>query len=100
MSTASGTNSAIRAEFRGWLPTHLKSLRGQDELGDRYAEYRGVRRMFIHSFRKSELKADLRKTGFKENKWIGIVAKEASLVEDPNWRHAFQLVGWVVVVDE
>ncbi len=81
-----------------WLVANaMKSLRGQGELGDRYAEYRGIRRMFIHSFRKSELKADLRQSGFGELHWLGILGKETSVVEDPTWRHAFQVVGWVVV---
>ena len=75
----------------------FRSMTGECELGDRYAEYRGINQMFIHSFRKTELKADLRQAGFNATKWFGILPDRSKAIEDPTWKLAFQLVGWVVV---
>jgi hypothetical protein len=45
-----------------WLIANaFRSATGKCELGDRYAAYRGIKKMFIHSFRKMELKEDLRR---------------------------------------
>lgn len=48
-----------------WFAGHLADVvRGRNEFGDRFAEYRGIRNMFIHSFRKSELIGLLEAGGF------------------------------------
>ena len=71
-----------------WLAGHLMEVAmGKCDLGDRFAKYRNVSDMFIHSFRKSELEAALKQAGF--------VVKEWHRVEDqPKSKTP---VGWVVV---
>ena len=73
-----------------WLITNtFQSVCGRCELG--------VRNMFIHSFRKTELKTDLQMAGFRQTTWYGVHSKHKKLVESPSGRQTFQLVGWIVV---
>ena len=81
-----------------WLLSNfMQTLQGKSELGDRFAEYRGIKNMFIHSFRRRELQRDLRHSGFDQMHWFGIRANETTAVENPNWSSVFQDVGWIVV---
>ena len=71
-----------------WFAKHLIEVaRGKCELGDRFARYRNISEMFIHSFRKHELETLLNDAGFLVEAW--------HRVEDP--RNARATVGWVVV---
>ena len=83
-----------------WATKSLwRSLRGKQEFGDRTANYRGVKNMFIHSFRRNELRRDLKLAGFKSEHWIGVppgdqpfkIDAPNGLLGDLNW------VGWTVV---
>ena len=84
-----------------------KACAGKQEFGDRTATYRGVKNMFIHSFRRAELKRDLKRAGFTENKWIGIRPAVSSAVSEAGlatnidaplpWLSDLRLVGWIVV---
>ena len=85
----------------------IKACSGKEEFGDRTATYRGVKNMFIHSFRRAELKRDLEQAGFTVDKWIGIrPAVSSSVVKtDPAtnidaplpWLSDLRLVGWILV---
>jgi len=71
-----------------WFAKHLVDVaRGNCELGDRFALYRNISEMFIHSFRKRELESLLNDAGFKVETW--------HRVEDPQIARA--TVGWVLV---
>jgi len=49
----------------GWFAKHLVAVaRKQNEFGDRFSDYRGIRNMFIHSFRKRELTRLIEQSGF------------------------------------
>lgn len=77
-----------------------KASRGKQEFGDRTATYRGVKNMFIHSFRRAELKRDLKQAGFTVNKWIGIppASNQTTDLDAPlPWLSDFRLAGWIVV---
>lgn len=76
-----------------------RSLRGQHEFGDRTANYRGVKDMFIHSFRRRELARDLNQAGFKIEQWIGIPSGDQpfDLNAGLPWCSDLRLVGWTVV---
>lgn len=77
-----------------------KACRGKHEFGDRTATYRGVKNMFIHSFRRAELRRDLEQAGFTVNKWIGVrpATDQATDIDAPlPWLSDLRLVGWVVV---
>ena len=85
--------------FKWAARSFVRSLRGQQEFGDRTATYRGVKNMFIHSFRRNELARDLKRAGFKVDRWIGIPAGDQPfrlnaglpLLSD------LRVVGWTVI---
>jgi SAM-dependent methyltransferase len=71
-----------------WFGKHLIDVAGgKCQLGDRFATYRSISEMFIHSFRKRELESLLNDAGFRVEVW--------HRVEDPQKARA--TVGWVVV---
>ena len=72
-------------------------LRGTGDFGDRTATYRGVNQMFIHSFRKTELKQALENAGFKKQTWFGILPGATEPVEKFPLASFLRLVGWIVV---
>ncbi len=77
-----------------------KASRGKQEFGDRTATYRGVKNMFIHSFRRAELKHDLAQAGFTADKWIGIppASNQTADINAPlPWFSDLRLAGWIVV---
>lgn len=74
-------------------------LRGNLELGDREADYRGIKNLFIHSYRRRELAADLRSAGLTPKHWHGIVQGETTVTEHVSSWDAFRMVGWIVVCD-
>lgn len=51
--------------FRWVVSNIASSIMGPTEIGDRYCEYRGVNQMFIHSFRKREIRNLLEECGFE-----------------------------------
>ena len=78
----------------------FKACLGKQEFGDRTATYRGVKNMFIHSFRRAELKRDLEQAGFTVTKWIGIppASSSATNIDAPlPWLSDLRLVGWILV---
>lgn len=80
-----------------WLVANgLAALNGKTEWGDRFARYRGVNNMFIHSFRRCELRRDLAQAGFEQLEWFGIGAQQTE-VRPVRWWNALGLVGWIVV---
>ncbi len=88
--------------FRNAAASMWKACRGKQEFGDRTATYRGVKNMFIHSFRRAELKRDLEQAGFTVNKWIGIrsASDQATDLDAPlPWLSDLRLVGWIVVCE-
>lgn len=71
-----------------WCAGHLVEVaKGRCELGDRFATYRNIKDMYIHSFRKGELKRLLASAGFSIEVW--------HRVEDSNDQKG--TVGWVLV---
>lgn len=69
------------------------------ELGDKWFPYRGVPRMFLHVFRKRELKADLRHAGFSILKAIPLNAPRRHALRHPWLLPAIRTNGWIVVCD-
>ena len=86
--------------FRSAASSLWKACTGKQEFGDRTATYRGVKNMFIHSFRRAELKRDLVQAGFTVNKWIGIrpASNSTNNIDAPlPWLSDLRLVGWILV---
>lgn len=73
--------------------------RGKQELGDRTAAYRGLKNLFIHSYRRSELIADLSSADFQPQHWHGVMPGENDLVDTLPMFSALRVVGWVAVCE-
>ncbi len=85
---------------KSWLARSVvKTMLGKQELGDRYSNYRGIRNMFIHSYRKRELRQELRRCGFHNQSWYGLRPDSTEIIPSPGWFETFQLVGWTVACD-
>ena len=75
----------------------VSHARGKSEFGDRTANYRNIRNLFIHSFRRRELIHLLTTAGFHELTWIGILPGVENPVDPLPWASSFRLVGWIVI---
>lgn len=80
-----------------WLVGHaIDALRSRVEFGDRVATYRGVRDLWIHSFRHRELKAALVGAGWQPWRWYGLRQDQRGAPTGLPWFHAIRSVGWIV----
>ena len=68
------------------------------QLGDKFCDYRGVPRVYLHSFRKRELRRALRHTGFEFVHWQPLSATQAKPLSQPKWLEFIRASGWLVVV--
>ena len=96
-----------------WFAKHLVSvLRKQNEFGDRFSDYRGLRNMFIHSFRKQELTKLLEGSGFLVQEIYPVTrallnqiescnnddeAAMADAIDRSRSAGMFKTIGWIVV---
>ena len=67
------------------------------ERGDREFFYRGVPRMFLHSYRKSELRSDLLKAGFTIERLILLSPRGEKPLGMPWLMPGFRAIGWLAV---
>lgn len=75
--------------FRSWRdPTW--------ELGDRIYPYRGVSRMYLHSFRWHELRALLRHAGLEITHFRGLDARLAQALPPATWFPHWRASGWML----
>jgi len=68
-----------------------------EELGDRFFDYRGIPRMFLHLFTHSELTADLRAAGLVIEEMIPLALTRDRPLEKPWWFGRIRANGWIVV---
>ncbi len=96
-----------------WFAKHLVEVaKKQNDFGDRFSDYRGIRNMFIHSFRKRELIGLLDASGFTVQKIYPVTRTLLDQIEscdnnnEPSMAEAldrsrtagmFKTIGWVVV---
>ena len=96
-----------------WFAKHLIDVaRKRHEFGDRFSNYRGIRNMFIHSFRKQELVGLLESSGFSVQKIYPVTrtllnqiescnnSDEAAMgeaIERSRSAGMFTAIGWIVV---
>lgn len=73
------------------------TLRRDWELGDRYFNYRGVNNMFLHVFRKGELRRDLVDAGFRIRRWMPLHPKTLQSLAWPWLAGWLRTIGWIVV---
>ena len=96
-----------------WLANHLVDVvRKKNEFGDRFSDYRGIRNMFIHSFRKRELITLLEGSRFSVQEIYPVTralldqiescnnndeAAMAEVIDRSRSAGMFQAIGWIVV---
>jgi len=69
---------------RRWLADWWRSMRdSQWEFGDRVYAYRGLPSMFLHIFSERELKQDLRRSGFRIDRWMRLNRTSSGLLTPP-----------------
>ncbi|MFT5303327.1 MAG: SAM-dependent methyltransferase [Mariniblastus sp.] len=85
--------------IRWVIQNAFNHVRGKSEFGDRTATYRSINEVFIHSFQKSTLEAELVKAGFRVKKWFGILPGSEEAVEKLPWPSAWRTIGWIVVCE-
>ena len=80
------------------LANLLASCRRQNvERGDREFFYRGVPRMFLHAYRKSELRRDLLEAGFTMDRLIPLSPRGEKPLGMPWLLPSLRAIGWLAV---
>ncbi len=97
-----------------WFAKHLVEVATKkNEFGDRFSEYRGIRNMFIHSFRKRELLQLLEASGFSVQEIYPVTRALLDQIQSCNngqdefnvdealerssGAGVFQTIGWIIV---
>jgi SAM-dependent methyltransferase len=84
---------------RRWIVRSLAAaLFARDlERGDKFFDYRGIPKMFLHTFGRGELRRALRKAGFRPVEWIPLDATRKRPLKR-RWLFAsLRANGWIVV---
>jgi SAM-dependent methyltransferase len=90
------------AAGRAWLLGHAVEMllaQGALEWGDKFYPYRGIPRMYLHTFRRGELMADLRRAGFRAIEVIPLARCRARPLPAPRWLGRVRANGWIVVCE-
>ncbi|MDG2184467.1 MAG: methyltransferase domain-containing protein [Mariniblastus sp.] len=81
------------------LGNGLMSLLGRSQIGDRQADYRSIRNMFLHSFRYSEFRKELNESGFRLIDTHRLMAGNNQPSQGYRFNDCFRTIGWLVVCD-
>lgn len=84
---------------RLWLMRNMLSvlLKQDQELGDKFFDYRGIPNMFLHVFTRRELKADLVAAGFRLVEFIALDTERRHALRRPWLFGRLRANGWIVV---
>lgn len=84
---------------RVWLAKNLfgSMVRRDQEPGDKFFDYRGIPNMFLHVFTRRELKADLRRAGFRIVELIALDTERRHALQRPWLFGRLRANGWIVV---
>jgi hypothetical protein len=72
-------------------------MRGSQEPGDKFFDYRGIPNMFLHVFTRRELKADLTSAGFRIVEFIALDTERRHALRHPWLLGRLRANGWIVV---
>lgn len=67
-----------------------------EELGDRFFDYRGIPQMFLHLYRRSELIDDVRDAGLAIEELIPLALTRDRPLANPWWLGRIRANGWIV----
>lgn len=83
---------------RAWLLSNLwDSLRGRLQCGDKIGDYRGIPNMYLHVFRRGELRRAIRAAGFEITEWIALDTARRHALQCPWFFERLRANGWIVV---
>ena len=85
-----------------WLARHMATslLKSDVERGDKVFEYRGIRRMFLHTFTESELRRSLAEAKFRVKELIPLAAGRRRQLPRPWFLGRFRANGWIAVCEK
>jgi len=86
---------------RRWLAHHVweKLRHGDMEWGDKFFHFHGIAQMFLHTFRQTELRTALKRSGFKIRDWIPLDADRQRPLRSPWCLGRFRANGWIAVCE-
>ena len=86
----------------GWLidSAYRRARSRGFEWGDKYFAYRGLPKMFLHTFSAGELKRPLRHARLDIVEWIPINAATNGPLPRPWWLPTLRASGWIVVAQK
>ena len=82
--------------LENWFGSHA---RGNQELGDKFFDYRGIPNMFLHVFTRRELFADLRSAGFRTVECIALDTQRRHALRRPWLFGRLRANGWIVICE-
>jgi len=84
---------------RRWLARQVlrRLLRRDVELGDKFFDYRGIPKMFLHTFTERELRVDLPRAGFAIDEWLPLNVTRQRPLRFPRLFGSLRANGWIVV---
>jgi ubiquinone/menaquinone biosynthesis C-methylase UbiE len=83
---------------RAWLLGNLwDSWRGRCQWGDKVGDYRGIPNMYLHVFRRGELRRLIRAAGFAIVEWIALDTVRRHPLKCPWFFERLRANGWIVV---
>lgn len=83
-----------------WVAVDLirNMWRTDTQLGDKYCDYRGVPKVYLHSFQKRELRHLIEHSGFEITEWQPLNTTQAKPLPRPRWLEGIRASGWLLVV--
>lgn len=86
---------------RAWLLRHLADVvfRRSVERGDKFFDYRGIPRMFLHTFTQGELVRSLSLAGFRVKELIPLTAGRQRSLRYRRLLGRFRANGWIAVCE-
>ena len=87
---------------RAWLARHLveSALRRDVERGDKFFDYRGIAKMFLHTFSRREFARDLRKAGFTIREMIPLHSSRYRRLPHAWFFGSIRANGWIAVCEK
>ena len=86
----------------GWVAKSLwrgATEKDRYETGDKVYPYRGVPNFFLHVFRASELRRDLRNANLRVRRWVPLDVGRRHALPKSWWLPSLRANGWIVVCE-
>jgi SAM-dependent methyltransferase len=87
---------------RGWLARQWLATWGRRdvELGDKFFDYRGIPKMFLHTFTERELTGSLRAAGFRLRELIPLAVTRQRPLRHRWFFRSIRANGWIAVCEK